>query len=288
MIRCRLKWIIALPFLISFAAVATPVIDPIANVTVPAGKSLIVPVTASSSNGRPLTFTATSSTNRITVEVHTNNPFWKMSVVQAAPSNAPGAFQTPYRGGLVTVTNIGDMAFMLFRDLAPHTVDVFQGLTASGFYDSNTIFHRVVSGFVIQGGDPLTNGSGGPVFRYDDEFHPRALFTGNLQLALANAGKDTDGSQFFITLGPQRFLDLGYTLFDQLLRASNVVSRIAATATVGGSRPLSDVIITRASFVPDTTDTVLTLNASNVVGVAGTIRVIAHDGAGGRVTNAFS
>ena len=127
-----------------------------------------------------------------------------MSVVQAAPAIAPGAFQTPFRGGVVTVTNIGDMTFMLFRDIAPHTVDVIQGLTAGGLYTSNTIFHRVIAGFMNQGGDPLTNGMGGPVFRYDDEFNPQAIFSGNGQLALANSGKDTDGSQFFVTVRPHR------------------------------------------------------------------------------------
>ena len=113
---------------ISSEATAAPVIDPISDVSLPAGKSLIIPVTASSANGRPLTFTVTSSTNRITIEVHTNNPFWKMSVVQVAPSNAPGAFQTPFRGGLATVTNIGDMTFMLLRDRAPRTVDAISAL----------------------------------------------------------------------------------------------------------------------------------------------------------------
>src|SRR5271170_976641 len=94
---------------LGLSAFAAPVINPIGNVNVPAGKSLILPVAAASPNGRPLTFTATSSTNRITVEVHTNNPFWKITVVQAASGLAPGAFQTPFRGGLETVTNIGDM-----------------------------------------------------------------------------------------------------------------------------------------------------------------------------------
>src|SRR5271166_1743867 len=156
-------------FALGLPALAAPVIDPLGNVSIPAGKSLIIPVTATSPKGRPLTFTAASSTNLITVQVHTNNPFWKMTVVQAASSLAPGAFQTSFRGGVETVTNIGDMTFMLFRDIAPHTVDVIQGLTAGGLYTSNTIFHRVVPGFVIQGGDPSTNGSGGPVFRFDDE-----------------------------------------------------------------------------------------------------------------------
>jgi large repetitive protein len=280
--------VIGMFFLFSYSLLAAPVIDPIPSASIPAGKSLILPVTATSPNGRPLTFTASSSTNRIGVEVHTNNPFWKMSVVQLAPSNAPGAFQIPFRGGTATVTNIGDMTFMLFRDIAPHTVDVIQGLTAAGFYTSNTIFHRVLSGFVIQGGDPLTNGFGGPVFRYDDEFHPRALFAGNGQLALANTGKDTDGSQFFVTLGAQRHLDLGYTLFGQLVRGFNILTTIGAVAVNGDGRPNADVIITKASLVPDSFDTVLTLTGTNLAGVSGTITVIADDGAGGRATNTFA
>jgi cyclophilin family peptidyl-prolyl cis-trans isomerase len=273
-----------------FSAFAAPVIDPISSASIPAGKTLILPVTASSPNGRPLTFTAASSTNGITVEVHTNNPFWKMSVVQAAAGNPPGSYQTPFRGGVVTVTNIGDMTFMLFRDLAPHTVDVIQGLTAGGLYTSNTIFHRVVntSFSIIQGGDPATNGSGGPVFRYDDEFNPQAIFSGHGQLAMANSGKDTDGSQFFVTFGPQRVFDFGYTIFGQLLRGFDVLTNVINTPTNSASRPLADVIITRASFVPDNFDTVLTLAGTNSVGVAGTISVIADDGAGGRTTNSFT
>ncbi len=271
-----------------FSTFAGPVIDPIPNASIPAGKTLILPVTAGSTNGRPLTFTATSSTNRITISVHTNNPFWKMSVVQAAPGNAPGAFQTPFRGGVATVTNVGDMTFMLFRDLAPHTVNVIQGLTAGGMYTSNTIFHRVVPGFVIQGGDPNTNGTGGPVFRFDDEFNPQAIFSGNGQLAMANSGKDTDGSQFFVTSGPQRTLDFGYTLFGQLIRGFNVLTNIINTPADANSRPLANVIITRASIVPDTSDTVLTLAGTNAVGVTGTISVIADDGAGGHATNTFT
>ena len=170
------------------SVLAAPIIDPVPNASIPAGKSMLIPITATSPSGRPLTFTATSSTNGIVVEVKTNNPFWKLTVVQSASSNAPGAFQTPFRGGVATVTNLGDMLFMLFREVAPRTVDVFSGLTSAGFYNSNTIFHRVVPGFVIQGGDPLTNGTGGPVFRYDDEFNTYALVIGHVQHALANSG----------------------------------------------------------------------------------------------------
>ena len=269
--------------------VAAPVIDFLPNMTVPAGKSLTIPITATSPNGRPLTYTITSSTNRITVEQHTNNPFWKMSVVQAAPSIAPGAFQTPFRGGLVTVTNLGDMTLMLFRDRAPHSVNVFAGFSCAGFYNSNTIFHRVIPGFMIQGGDPATNGSGGPVFRYDDEFHPRAIFSGSGQLALANSGRDTDGSQFFITLSQPRHLDFVHTILGQLLRGFNVASNIINTPRNANDRPLADVIITRTSLVTNYTDTVITLTGTNLAGVVGTIQVIADDGLpGGRVTNTFT
>ena len=267
---------------------AAPVIDPIANVTIPAGKSLIVPVTATSSNGQPLTYTATSSTNGIAVVMHTNNPFWRLSVAQVASSNAPGAYPTPYRGGVATVTNVGNLTFMLFSEYAPHTVNMFQGLTTSGFYNSNTIFHRVMTNFVIQGGDPQTNGTGGLVFTYDDEFNPQAMFSGNGQLALAKSEKDTDGSQFFVTIGAQRSLDFGYTIFGQLVRGFNVLTNISNTAVDANDRPLADEIIQTASYVPDTADTVLTLTATNVPGVAGTVTVIADDGAGGRATNVFA
>jgi len=270
------------------SALAGPVIDPIPNASIPAGKSLTIPITATSTNGRPLTYTVTSSTNRIVVEIHTNNPFWKLSVVQVSASNAPGAYLTPFRGALAMVTNVGEMTFMLFRDRAPRTVEVFQGLTMAGYFNSNTIFHRVIADFMIQGGDPATNGGGGPIFRYDDEFHPRLIFSGYGQLAMANAGDDLNGSQFFVTRSRPRWLDFSHTIFGQLLRGSNVAATINYTPTNGTSRPLRDVIITRASFVTNYTDTVITLTGTNAVGIAGTIRVIADDGAGGRVTNTFT
>jgi uncharacterized repeat protein (TIGR02543 family) len=276
-----------LSVVVSASGFAEPVVDPIADVTIPAGKSLIVPITATSTTRQPLTYTVTSSTKGIAVVMHTNNPFWQLSVAQAADASAPGAYQTPYRGGLVTVTNVGTMTFMLFPEYAPHTINVFQGLTTAGFYNSNTIFHRVVSDFVIQGGDPQTNGSGGLVFNYDDEFNPQALFTGNGQLALANSAKNANGSQFFVTVGAQRSLDFSYTLFGQLVRGFDVLTNINYTAVDTNSRPLADEIIQTASYVADTADTVLTLTATNVPGLVGTITVIADDGVGGRTTNAF-
>ena len=273
---------------LTLTAGAAPVINPIANVTVPAGKSIIIPITATVTNGRALTYTITGITNAMAIVTHTNNPFWKINVAQACAANAPGAFQTPYRGGTVTVTNVGDMTFMLFPEYAPQAVSIFQGLAASGFYSSNTIFHRVVSNFVIQGGDPKTNGTGGLVFQYNDEFNPQAIFSGNGQLALANSGKNTDGSQIFVTVGQQRFLDFGYTLFGQLVRGFNVLSNIDNTAADTNSRPLADEIITQTAFVPDTSDAVITLTATNRAGVTNVITVIASDGMGEFATNTFT
>jgi cyclophilin family peptidyl-prolyl cis-trans isomerase len=282
------RWICLLAALLAVLTDAAPVINPIANVTVPAGKSIIIPVTATVTNGRPLTYTVTGSTNAMAIVMHTNNPFWKLNVAQACAANAPGAFPTPFRGGTATVTNVGDMIFMLFPEYAPQAVSIFQGLSASGFYNSNTIFHRVVSNFVIQGGDPQTNGNGGLVFQYNDEFNPQAIFSGNGQLALANSGKNTDGSQFFVTVGQQRILDFGYTMFGQLVRGFNVLSNIDGTAVDTNSRPLANEIITQAAFVPDTSDTVITLTATNRPGVTNTITLVANDGVGGLATNTFT
>jgi cyclophilin family peptidyl-prolyl cis-trans isomerase len=271
----------------ALVAGAAPVINPVGNVTVPAGKSLIIPITATVTNGRALTYTITGSTNAMAIVPHTNNPFWKLHVAQACATNAPGAFQTPFRGGTATVTNVGDLTFMLFPEYAPDTVAIFQGLSACGFYNSNTIFHRVVTNFVIQGGDPRTNGSGGLVFQYQDEFNPQAIFSGNGQLALANSGPNTDGSQFFVTLGQQRSLDLKYTLFGQLVRGFDVLTNLISTAVDTNSRPLANEIITLASFVPDTIDTVITLTATNRVHITNVVTVVANDGAGGLATNTF-
>jgi cyclophilin family peptidyl-prolyl cis-trans isomerase len=209
-------------------------------------------------------------------------------VAQVAASNAPGAYQTPFRGGMATVTNVGNLTFMLFPEYAPHTVNVFQGLTLSHFYNSNTIFHRVITNFVIQGGDPLTNGTGHLAFYYDDEFNPQAMYSGNGQLALANSGKDTGGPQFFVTSGPQRGLDFRYTIFGQLVRGFEVLTNIINTPANTNNRPLADEIIQSASFVPNTADTVLTLTATNRAGASGSITVIADDGVGGRATNVFA
>ena len=185
---------------------AAPVVDPInfTPLNVPAGKTLFVPVTATDTDGNPLTYTATSSNSQISVTAR-NNPH-------------------PYLD--ITVAGYSDvMVFQLFDDLTPNTVAIIGGLVKSGFYD-NLTFHRVVPNFVIQGGDPNGNGTGGPGFTFDDEFNASAIYSGNGQLGLANSGPDTNGSQFFVTIGPQRALDFNQAIFGQLVRGFDILNEI--------------------------------------------------------------
>ena len=191
---------------------AAPVIEPIADVSLPAGKTLFVPVQGSDADGDTLTYTVESSTPGVQVSVRTGHPFLRISVA-----------------------GFGDMDFQLFDDLAPKTVETIRGLVKSNFYD-NLTFHRIVPNFVIQGGDPLGNGTGGPGFQFDDEFHPDAIFSGDAQLAMANSGKDTNGSQFFVTIGPERHLDFNHTIFGQLVRGRDVLTAINAVATDAAGR----------------------------------------------------
>ena len=106
----------------------------------------------------------------------------------------------------VIVTDNGEITFKLFAAEVPNTVNNFVHLSRTGFYDGLT-FHRVIAGFMAQSGDPTGTGSGGPGYRFDDEFHPDLRHDGPGVLSMANSGQNTNGSQFFITFGPTLFLD---------------------------------------------------------------------------------
>ncbi|MFI5528919.1 peptidylprolyl isomerase [Kitasatospora sp. NPDC051853] len=156
-------------------------------------------------------------------------------------------------------TNRGDIAVKLLPFHAPKTVANFVGLaegtrewtdprtgepSTAPLYDG-TLFHRVVKGFMIQGGDPLGTGTGGPGYAFADEFHPELAFTKPFLLAMANAGKDTNGSQFFITVEPALRLTRKHTVFGEVTDPASrkVVLEIAGTATGGDDRPVEDVVI---------------------------------------------
>ncbi len=135
-------------------------------------------------------------------------------------------------------TDAGTIEVELWPDLAPQTVGNFVGLAESGFYDG-TIFHRVIRGFMIQGGCPRGDGRGGPGYQFQDEFNERKLVRG--VLAMANAGPNTNGSQFFIVTAPATpHLDGAHTGFGEVIAGMDVVDAIEGTPTARGDRPVAD------------------------------------------------
>jgi peptidyl-prolyl cis-trans isomerase A (cyclophilin A) len=158
-------------------------------------------------------------------------------------------------------TNAGPIRVELFSNHAPKTVRNFLGLAdgtqeyrdpttgapGSGPYYDGTIFHRVISGFMIQGGDPTGTGRGGPGYQFGDEFHSELRFDRPYLLAMANAGPGTNGSQFFITVGPTPHLNMRHTIFGEVADAESrkIVDKIATTRTGAGDRPVQDVVIER-------------------------------------------
>ena len=154
-------------------------------------------------------------------------------------------------------TSQGTIVIRLFPDHAPKTVrnfvDLAQGArewtdprtgsTTTGRLYDGTIFHRVIPNFMIQGGDPLGTGTGGPGYKFADEFHPDLAFDRPYLLAMANAGPGTNGSQFFITTVPTPHLNRRHTIFGEVIQGQDVVDRISHTATDGRDRPLKDVVL---------------------------------------------
>ncbi len=148
-------------------------------------------------------------------------------------------------------TSQGDITLELFDNDAPKAVDNFVTLAKKGFYDG-VIFHRVISGFMIQGGDPTGTGRGGPGYQFADELNPntesykRGYVRGTL--AMANAGPNTNGSQFFI-MHQDYPLDHNYTIFGRVVTGMEVVDAIAATKVDASDRPLSEVKMKKVSVV---------------------------------------
>jgi peptidyl-prolyl cis-trans isomerase A (cyclophilin A) len=162
---------------------------------------------------------------------------------------------------------MGDILVNLFADQAPKTVRNFTGLaegtlewtdprvrakSTAPLYDG-TIFHRIIPGFMIQGGDPLGTGTGGPGFRFNDEFHPELTFDRPYLFAMANAGPNTNGSQFFITVAPTTWLNMKHSIFGEVAdqQSRDVVDAIAAVATGRADRPNTDVVISSITITRD-------------------------------------
>jgi peptidyl-prolyl cis-trans isomerase A (cyclophilin A) len=156
-------------------------------------------------------------------------------------------------------TSLGDIVIELFPNHAPKTVANFVELatgakewtdprtnqkTTAKLYDG-TIFHRVIKGFMIQGGDPLGRGTGGPGYRFEDEFHGELVFDRPYILAMANSGPGTNGSQFFITVAPTTWLNRKHSIFGEVIDpvSQAVVDAIATASTGAQDKPLTDIKI---------------------------------------------
>jgi len=162
-------------------------------------------------------------------------------------------------------TTQGTVTVRLFPDHAPKTVRNFVELAEGGrewtdprtraktkdkLYDG-TVFHRVIPGFMIQGGDPLGTGIGGPGYKFGDEIHPDLQFDRPYLLAMANAGPGTNGSQFFITVAPTPWLNGKHTIFGEVIGGADVVDNIARVQTVPGDRPVTDVVLQSVTIQRD-------------------------------------
>jgi peptidyl-prolyl cis-trans isomerase A (cyclophilin A) len=162
-------------------------------------------------------------------------------------------------------TTQGTVTVRLFPDHAPKTVRNFVELAEGGrewtnprtgattkdkLYDG-TIFHRVITGFMIQGGDPLGTGTGGPGYNFGDEIHPDLRFDKPYLLAMANAGPGTNGSQFFITTVPTPWLNGKHTIFGEVINGADVVEGISRVQTVPGDRPVQDVVLQSVTIQRD-------------------------------------
>jgi peptidyl-prolyl cis-trans isomerase A (cyclophilin A) len=158
----------------------------------------------------------------------------------------------------VFTTSEGNFTVRLFDQEAPKTVENFVGLATGTkewtdprsnkkvkqpYYDG-IIFHRVIEGFMIQGGDPLGQGIGGPGYNFADEFHPKLRHNKAGILSMANRGPNTNGGQFFITLGPTPHLDDRHSVFGEVVEGMDVIKKIGSTPTDGRDRPVKDVVIT--------------------------------------------
>jgi cyclophilin family peptidyl-prolyl cis-trans isomerase len=143
-------------------------------------------------------------------------------------------------------TTLGDIQIEVFEDKVPKTAGNFLTLVRKGFYNGLS-FHRVIPGFMIQGGDPKGDGTGGPGYEIPDEFHPALKHSGPGILSMANAGPNTGGSQFFITLAATSWLDGKHAVFGKVVRGQEVVDQIAKVPRDGSDRPRTAVKIVTAT-----------------------------------------
>jgi cyclophilin family peptidyl-prolyl cis-trans isomerase len=269
-------------------------LGPIADVNSAAGLGYQLPLEGG--NGGPQTYSVTSSNPNVIV-TPAQGQFWTVAV--SHESSGPG-----------DPSFVGSLTFQLFEDLTPNTVQKITELIESGFYTSPTQpgatggtqlphknFHRIVDDFVAQGGSLTGNGQGNltaPGFPFADEFNQQLVFNGTYQLAMANAGDDTNDSQFFVTYSSTRNLDFNHTIFGQLVSGQETLAlmeQVARTTPSSGgerSQPINPVLITSSTLSDTNPDGVLHINTTGAsIGETSVVAVTATDSGGGTVTRTF-
>ncbi len=248
---------------------STPSIAALSDVNVGIGSPLHIPIDAYDPNGNPLTITVTSSDpSLLSAQVLSGNRSWRLST-----------------------ENFGDMVFELFEDRAPRPTARIIELTEAGFYNG-VPFHRVVNNFVIQGGDRVNqDGTGGSTLgQFDDQFHLELQHNRTGVLSYAKSTDDTNDSQFFITEGPQRFLDFNHSVFGQLVEGEAVREAISNTAVNNSAqnRPTNSVIIKTASIITDNENGVLLLKPTGTGSGTAVITVTVTDTEGNSTSQTFN
>ena len=240
---------------------AAPQLDAITDITVAAGATFYLPLKANDPDGETLLFSAVSTEPQLAATVSDTNSSLRLDV-----------------------TGFGVMEFELFQDRAPNTTARIIDLVQQDFYNG-LLFHRVAempdgSPFVIQGGDPSGNGTGGSGVEFDDEFHVDLMHTSAGVLSMANSGDDTNDSQFFITGQATRFLDFNHAVFGYQTAGEDVRAAIEAVSVDSSDKPLSDVVIQTAEIYVDAETGLLVLMAPEGFTGEADITVTVADGAG--------
>ncbi|MFV2065870.1 MAG: putative Ig domain-containing protein [Pirellulales bacterium] len=242
-----------------------PFLAPINDTELLSGAPLHIPLDGYDPSGGPLAYAVSSSNESL--------------VASFVPQGN--------RSLKITAGSYGDMVFELFEQRAPRVTDRIIELAESGFYNG-VIFHRVINGFMIQGGDPTGTGTGGSdLGDFDDQFRPDLQHTSRGLLSMAKSGDDTNDSQFFITEGTPRFLDFNHSVFGQLVEGEAVREAVSNVPTDGNDRPLDPIVMTNVEVFRDEENRVLVLSANEGESGESDITVTVTDQEGNQFQRTF-